>query len=214
MKHVQSIALASILYLVIIVAFFSQLFYPEPQLFLNPEYGRSDLSHFNIPVREIYSDALARGEMPLWAKDIGTGFPIYAESQIGAYFIPNLILYSQLPFWAAFNMSYIVAFFMAALGMFVFVRLLVKNDPVAFMAGLFFAFSGYYLGHTNHINMLQTAAFIPWLLLILELFYPAKKACLCACPDARAFTTDTCRSFADIVYQRMYHARVCIIAVV
>lgn len=161
-------------YLCIIGLFFAHLFYPQPQLFLNPEYGRSDVSHFNIPVRYIYDQALSHGEMPLWSKDIGTGFPIYAESQMGTYFAPNLLLFGLLPFWIAFNLSYLVAFFLGAYGMYMLARKLVQSDHIAFVAGLMFAFSGFFVVHTNHLNMLQTAALIPWIMWAFLMLFSSK----------------------------------------
>lgn len=148
--------------------FFLQLFYPEPQLFIQPEYGRSDISHFNIPVRYMYSEALKGGQLPFWEKTIGTGFPILAESQMGAFLFPNYLLYNTLPFWLAFNLSYVLAFFFIGTGMYLFIREITKNGCIGLIAGLSFAFSGYFIGHTSHINMLQTAAFVPWMFWMYE----------------------------------------------
>lgn len=153
---------------VLVGIFFSQLFYPEPQFYIQPEYGRSDISHFNIPVRFMYSEALQEGHMPFWEKTIGTGFPILAESQMGAFMLPNYILYKTFPFWIAFNLSYVLSFFFIGAGMYVFVREITKNGYIGLVAGISFAFSGYFIGHTSHINMLQTAAFVPWMFWMYE----------------------------------------------
>ncbi len=154
--------------ILIVGLYFGKLFYPVPSLYLNPEYGRSDVSHFNIPVRYIYSEALQRNELPFWSKDIGTGFPILAESQMGAFYIPNLILYKSFPFWFAFNMSYALAFVIGILGMYFFIRLQTKYDFISLAVGIMFMFSGYIIPHTNHLNMIQTASLIPWMFYVFE----------------------------------------------
>jgi Bacterial membrane protein YfhO len=150
-------------YLTFIVLFFAALFYPEPSFFLNPEYGRSDISHINVPQRLLYDTSLQRGEMPLWTHDIGTGFPIFAETQIGSYFLMNLVLYGALPFWVAFNLGYVLTFFVGAFGMYLLTRKVTGDDLIAFGAGLMFSFSGFFMGHINHINMLQAASLLPWI---------------------------------------------------
>lgn len=154
---------AACVYLVFIVLFFAALIYPEPSFFLNPEYGRSDISHINVPQRLLYDMALQRGEMPLWTHDIGTGFPIFAETQIGSYFAMNVVLYGALPFWVAFNLGYMLTFFVGAWGMYLLTRKLTADDLTSFEAGLMFSFSGFFMGHINHINMLQAASLLPWI---------------------------------------------------
>ena len=83
-----------LLLLIIISVFFFQLFYPKPSIFVTPEWGSNDILNFNLPVKYFLSSALKNAEFPLWSANIGTGFPILAESQMGAFYLPNLILFS------------------------------------------------------------------------------------------------------------------------
>lgn len=152
------------LYALLLVSLFFHLFYPTPQLYLNPEYGRSDVSHLNIPAKYVYSQALSEGHIPLWTKDIGTGFPLYAESQMGAMNAVNLVLFTFAPFWIAFNLSYLVLFFFAGYGMFLVMRYLTKNSYAGCATGLLYMFSGFMWTHTVHLNMIQAASLIPWIL--------------------------------------------------
>jgi hypothetical protein len=108
--------------LVIVLVFFSRLFYPHTSLFITPEYNGSDTTNFNIPVKLILSNALKAGEFPLWEKTIATGFPLLAETQIGYFFLPNFLLFKFLSFPIAFNLGYILSFFLACSGMYAFMR--------------------------------------------------------------------------------------------
>src|SRR3989338_2691243 len=89
----------------LVLVFFSRLFMPQLSIFITPEYGRSDITHFNLPIKFFLSESLKRGQLPLWSKNIDTGYPLFAESQIGALFLPNLVLFRFLPFMLAFNIG-------------------------------------------------------------------------------------------------------------
>lgn len=155
-------------YVISAFLFFGRLFSPTPQVYLNPEYGASDISHFNIPVRLEYSRALKEGHMPLWSKNMGGGFPLYAESQIGAWYVPNLVIYRIFEFWTAISLSYVGAWVIGMFGMHCWLYIRTKNLGASVIGGWVFVFSGFFFGHLNHLNMLQTASLIPWICGVYE----------------------------------------------
>src|SRR3989344_7732650 len=156
------------LLLLIVCVFFSRLFYPSVSLYITPEFNGSDATNFNIPVKLVLSEAYKAGKVPLWEKTIGTGFPIFAEMQIGYFFLPNIILFGLLPFALAFNLGYVVTFFLGALGMYIYLRSHEFSEIVSAFGAFIFTFSGFFLGHMNHYNMLQAAALMPWLILLFD----------------------------------------------
>ncbi len=143
--------------------FFARLWYPEPHVYINPEYGASDITHFNVPVRQAYWEAIQSGNMPLWNKHMGGGFPLYAESQAGSWYVPNIVLYCFLPFVDAFNASYVLAWLLGMWGMYAWTYYRYRRIDVACVSGWVFVFSGYFVGHIQHLNMLQTASLVPWI---------------------------------------------------
>ncbi len=159
---------------VVIFVFFSKLFFP-PSLFVTPDYGRSDILHFNIPVKEILSESLKKGQLPFWEPRIGQGFPIFDEGQIGALFLPNIILFALLPFWLAFNLGYIVTFTTAALGTFLLAKSFKLNSAAAYIAAITFSFSSLFTLHIQHYNLIQTASIMPWLFWLTNQFFNKKK---------------------------------------
>ena len=169
LKERKHDALAIFALLLIVFAFFFRLFYPHVSLFITPEFNMSDITDLNIPIKSILWHAYRLGEIPLWEKSIGTGFPLFAETQIGYFFIPNILIYSIFPFDLAFNLGYVTALFMTASGFYVYMRLKRFKPLISFFAGFTFAFSGFYMGHLNQYNMLQAASLLPWLLVIFEL---------------------------------------------
>lgn len=159
----------------VISAFFSNLFLPEPSIFITPDYGRSDLLHFNIPLRKMVSDSLKNFELPLWEPNIGQGFPVFDEGQIGLFYIPNLILFGLLPFWLAFNLGYIFTFILAALGTYLLSRSFSLNKPGSYLAAITYSFSPIIILHLHHYNLIQTAALMPWLFWLVNCFFNTKR---------------------------------------
>src|SRR3989344_6879798 len=112
---------------IIILSFFSRLFYPEERLFITPDFGGSDIFDLNLPAKYSLSESLKNNQLPLWNKDIGAGFPQLAEGQIGALNMYNLVAFKFIPFPYSYNISYIVIFFTAALGAYTYLRTISIN---------------------------------------------------------------------------------------
>jgi len=69
------------------------------------------------------------------------------------FFTPNLIL--------IYNILFFLNFWLAGVGMFYLIKYLTKNEKVAFIAGIAFAFCPYHMSHAfGHLN-LMTTGFIP-----------------------------------------------------
>ena len=150
--------------------FFIKLFYPQPAILITPEYTRSDITHFYIPLKKSLSEALKTGRLPLWEKDIGSGFPLLAESQVSPFYIPNAILFYFFSYWAAFNLSLVLSLALAATGMYLLMRSYQRSPEASFFTAFAFAFSGFFMGHINHFNIIQAAALLPWLMWLFNKF--------------------------------------------
>lgn len=154
--------------------FFARLFFP-PSIFVTPDFGHSDLIHFNIPIKTIMWESLRQGKIPLWDSRIGQGFPVFDEGQIGFFYLPNMILFGLLPFWLAFNLGYIVTFSVASLGAFYFARSLKLSQAASYLVAITFAFNPLMVLHLHHYNLIQTVSVIPILFLLIQKFFDTKR---------------------------------------
>src|SRR4030067_1440290 len=94
-----------VLFIVLVVAaYFWRLFFPEPKLFYTVEIIGSDIWNVYYPLKDFLSQSLKGGQLPFWSKDLGMGLPVFAEGQVGVLFLPNLLLFSFLPTWLAWNL--------------------------------------------------------------------------------------------------------------
>lgn len=154
-----------ILGFLIILFFFHRLFLPKARLFYTPDFGRSDIWNFNYPIKDFLGKSLKKGELPFWSQDVGTGFPFLAEGQIGALNIFNLILFFLFPTWLAWNLSFIIIFLTSFSGTYLFLQKNKFSRLASFLAGFVFSFSGFFISHITHFNLVQSASFLPWLFL-------------------------------------------------
>ena len=151
-----------------LAVFFGQWFFPEPKLPYTVEIIGSDIWNVYYPNRHFLSQSLKAFELPFWAKDIGMGTPLFAEGQIGAFFVPNLVLYGLLPTWLAWNLSIVVSFFLLVLGSYLFFRKLGISNWASLFSAVSFGFGGYFVARIIHIAPLQTASLLPWVFLAGE----------------------------------------------
>ncbi len=162
--------------LLLLLSFFfhAKLFFP-PSLYSSADFGRGDLTHFNYPMKFFLSESFKNFQLPLWTPEIFTGFPAFAESQIGTFYLPNLILFFLLPTWLAFNLNYVLASFIAAAGTYYYCRFLQLGKVSSLIGSIAFSFSMFFVGQTIHFNVIQVSSLLPWLFLVLEKFLKEQK---------------------------------------
>lgn len=160
---------------VVVIVFFYKLFYPTLSIFVTPDFGQSDLFQLNYPAKFSLWEALHNNTLPFWNKYIGTGFPQIAEGQIGVFNLSNILLYKFLPFTLALNVGYMLIFLTSSIGTYAYLRFLKLTKSSSFIGGILFGFSGFFVTHMAHINLIHAASYLPWLFLIVHLYIEKKK---------------------------------------
>ena len=159
----------------VVFAFHSRLFFPEPSIYITPDYGRSDLIHFNIPIKSILAESLRNFALPLWEPKMGQGFPLFDEGQVGALYPPNIILFVIFPFWLAFSLGYVFTFLISAFGTYLLARSFKISKVGSTLAALTFSFSPMMVLQIHHYNFIQTLSLFPWILYFINEFFETKK---------------------------------------
>ncbi|MBM4402356.1 MAG: hypothetical protein FJ044_03875, partial [Candidatus Cloacimonetes bacterium] len=155
--------------------FFAKLFIPQSKIFVTPEFGMSDLWHQNLPYRFLLKEALSQGRLPLWTDKIGMGFPLFAEGQVAALSLVNLIPTIFLPAVTSFNISFILIFLILSISTYLFVREIGISKEGAFLSAIALTFSARVVTQLNHPNILLTFAFLPLSLFLIEKYKKTKK---------------------------------------
>ena len=135
----------------------------------------SDIMNDGFPYRYYLSEALKKGELPLWYPHIYGGFPLIARAESGTCYPVNLVLFGLLPPYAALNLVILLTLILAAIGIYFYVREILPETPEwkaraapALIAAVSFAYSGFMVSHLKHLSMVNTVSLFPLALYLLE----------------------------------------------
>ncbi len=136
----------------------------------------SDLMSFNYPIKDLYRNLLLNGRLPFWTSLIGSGYPLFAEGQLGALYPIHLVLFRFLPTLLAFNLNLYLHFLLAAVFTYLFCRISLKRSiPASILAGLAYCFSGFFMTHLHQVNIILEISYLPLLLFLVERLVSTKK---------------------------------------
>jgi hypothetical protein len=150
------------LILLIFVAFGLALFYDV--LVGGRVFFWNDVTCAAMPLRKVAADAVRAGHLPFWAPGIACGFPVLAEGQAAVFYPLNAIGYLGVPYYYAYSWVAAAQCLLAALGTALLGRRLGLGWLAVAYAGLAFGFSGYFVSKIMFIAVLQSGAWLPWLL--------------------------------------------------
>lgn len=150
--------------------FFYSLFIPKLSLFSFPDYAQSDLWQQTYPSKFLLADAYKNRILPLWNPFVGMGYPEFAKAEIGALFLPNMLVFSTLPFPVALNTIYVLVFLISSIGMYALLYRYTSRRFPALIGALVFAYSSFFLTKFPHLSRIETASLVPWILLCIDMF--------------------------------------------
>src|SRR5947209_15853617 len=122
---------------------------------------------FNTPLRVAAARITLEGHLPLWNPYIFGGMPLLASSQGGLLFPPNwFYLFFSAP--TATNLMVVSSYTLAALGAYLYARRSGSSIAGSIVTSLAWQWGGFLVGQIGHINIVQTAAMMPWVLWSLD----------------------------------------------
>ena len=133
------------------------------QTFVFRDYG-----FFAYPLAHFQRDCFWRGEIPLWNPYNFCGVPFLAQWNTMPLYPPSLI-YLTLPLEWSLGFFCLLHLWFAGLGMFFLARKWSGNNFAAAFAGTIFAFNGFTLNLLMWPSHLATFAWMPWVVLAVEL---------------------------------------------
>ncbi len=118
---------------------------------------------FNVPLRVAAANIMRQGSLPLWNPYIFCGMPLHAAAQGGLLFPLNwFYLFFDAP--TATNLMTLSTYMVAALGAYLYARRSGSSPVGAIVTSFVWQWCGFIVGQFSHINIVQTAALLPWLL--------------------------------------------------
>ncbi|MDD5687709.1 MAG: YfhO family protein [Elusimicrobia bacterium] len=145
------------------------------EIFITPDIYSNDTMGINYPYKNFLSECLKQNKSFLWTSDIQCGYPIHAEGQGGFCYPLNLLLFRILPSPIAFNYSVILTFYLVGIFTYFYVRLLGLGKTASLFSAISFMFSGFFILHVRHLNMIQAACWVPLLFYLVEKYFKTDK---------------------------------------
>ena len=125
-----------------------------------------DMPKLDFPLAQIFHDALASGRLPLWNDNLGLGFPLYAEGQIGAFYPPNWLIF-RLPPLAALDLTRVVHLGLAGTGAGMLALRLTGSRAGSLVAALCAVLGGAIATKLEWHNLVAAYGWMPWVLVPL-----------------------------------------------
>lgn len=126
-----------------------------------------DLSTYFYPLRFSLYESYRAGTLPLWDRHMAMGFPVLADFQSGSFYPPHF-LFLALPFFTAVRILFVCHFLVAAMGAYQLFRHWNYRRYLALLGALLFTLGGTMVSLTNLLNHFETAAWLPWVILMWE----------------------------------------------
>jgi hypothetical protein len=130
-------------------------------LFGGPTFYELDTRLFYYPLAEWVGQQLHAGVFPLWLPGIFTGYPIFADGELGLAYLPQVLLLYLLPTPLAMVWMRVLHVFLAGLFTYVYLKTL-RLDPLPALGGaLVFAFGSFLSAQMHHENVVRSAVWLP-----------------------------------------------------
>jgi hypothetical protein len=115
------------------------------------------------------SDELHAGRLPFWTPFIFTGFPFLADLQVAAWYPPNWPFFALGITPKSIQLELVLHGLIACSGAYLLARRILQGPPIAaVVAAMLYGLSGWFATHSQHVGMVDTAAWLPWFLLLLD----------------------------------------------
>jgi Bacterial membrane protein YfhO len=137
-------------------------------LFGGPAFYELDTRLFYYPLAQWVGQQLHAGVFPLWLPDIFTGYPIFADGELGLAYLPQVALLYLLPTPVAMVWLRVLHIFLAGLFTYLFLRTLRLDRLPALGGGLVFALGSFLSAQMHHENVVRSAVWLPATLTCLE----------------------------------------------
>jgi hypothetical protein len=112
-----------------------------PKLWQGSGLVGGDIYAYYLPQKAFYAECLREGTLPFWNNRIGNGYPQLAESQTGALYPLNVVLYRWLDLNTASNASVLFHYALAFVGCWLLARRLHRAPLAAALAALVYTYS-------------------------------------------------------------------------
>jgi hypothetical protein len=130
-------------------------------LFGGPAFDELDTRLFYFPLAAWVGQQLQSGTYPFWLPGIFTGYPIFADGELGLAYLPQVLLLYLLPPPLAIVWLRVLHAFLAGLFTYLYLKTLRLAPLPALGGALVFAFGSFLTAQMHHENVVRSAVWLP-----------------------------------------------------
>ncbi len=131
-------------------------------------FFEGDGRYIFYPIKLFYGECLKGFNFPSWLPYIQCGFPVFAVGNQGFLYPINLILFFYFPAYIAYNLNYIIHFLLVGTFTYFFAKVIGLPRISALISAIIFMFNGFFLGHLEHMDILNSVIWLPLILIFIE----------------------------------------------
>jgi hypothetical protein len=124
-----------------------------------------DAADMHYPLQKYFASRLRSGQLPFWTPYIFSGYPLLANPEVAAWYLPHWPFYLLGVTPRAIELELVLHALLACLGAWLFISRVIGNRTAATLGAFAYGLSGFFAGHSSHVGIFSTAACLPWLLL-------------------------------------------------
>lgn len=169
-------------YIIVLLCYIVFTVFFNYSLILGKNLMKWDIMDAYYPLCMSTADMLQNGRLPLWNAAFQFGCPAYIMLGI-PYWYPTTLLFELTTGYSLFcvGLEYCIHVVVACFGMFLLAREHLEEKEtaesyvVAVIAGAFYGFSGLFVSNAEHIMIIVSAAWLPYVLLFVKKYLSYKK---------------------------------------
>ena len=120
----------------------------------------------NFPLRVLVGQQLRHGILPVYDQYIWSGAPLLGGWNAGALY-PFTLLFGVLPSTLSWAVNEMAVYWVAAIGLYAFLRALGRRPVSSALGAASFAFAGAMDVHLSHFGLVAGTSWAPWILLAM-----------------------------------------------
>lgn len=153
---------------IFILIMFTLIFFREG-LFLNTRTINWDSAHGFYPNMYFMGSMFRNMDLPFWNPYIFTGYPAYTNIQSANFYPITFVFLLVTNFTAKTVYCYgVLHFFLAASFMYVLCFYYIRNMGASLVGAIIFSYSGFMVGHFQHLPMIAGVAWLPLIIYLME----------------------------------------------
>ena len=114
-------------------------------------------------------------KLPLWELNMGGGYPLFAQGEVGVFYPLNWILIFLFSPTSGFNLAYFLHSLIASFSSYILARVLNLSKPAALLTALTFSYSFFFSTRFIHPSIIFCASYLPLGLWCIEKMFITKQ---------------------------------------